>query len=333
MRYSKCVVCYESIGWIGLVVNVVLSAMKLFVGVLSGSHALVADALYSAKDVVTSVLIIVGLRISRSPVDQKHPFGHGKAEFLLALVISFVLLSVTGWLLYNVGSILLEGNHQPPHMIALWAAVLSLIINLFFHGYSRCVGHEINSPMVKTLSRHHRSDAYSSLAVALAIIGSHYLGMPWLDSLVAVGESLHLLYLGGEVFLEAFHGLMDSSAPRQLENEVRQRAAAVKGVEGVEALRTRRVGQEVWVELTVGVDPEIEISVARGIAERVAETLAATVPHLGDVTVRFRAQAGSVPEFEHIRADLDRLAAFDADALVRQAAEGGLESRGATSAG
>ncbi|OSM08632.1 magnetosome biogenesis CDF transporter MamM [Magnetofaba australis] len=313
MRYARCVVCYEMIGWIGLMVNLVLSAMKIFVGIISGSHALVADALYSAKDVVTSILIIVGLKISSQPLDEKHPFGHGKVEFLFSLVISIVLLISTGWLLYNVTSVLLEGSHSAPHMIALWTAILSLVVNLFFYGYSKCVATEINSPMVRTLSKHHHADAFSSSAVALGIIGSHYLGMPWLDNVVALGETVHLLYLGGEVFWEAFKGLMDTAGPKEVSRKIHERANSIKGVQIVESIRTRMVGQEIWISLTIGVEPEISISEAKMIAERVEEVLADHIEHVGNVNAHFRCTPGSVPEFDEIKEDMESLLTLGQD--------------------
>ncbi|MEG3640742.1 magnetosome biogenesis CDF transporter MamM [Magnetococcus sp. PR-3] len=308
MRYSKCIVCYEMIGWVGLLVNLVLSTMKIFVGIISGSHALLADALYSGKDVITSALIIVGLKVSNQPIDEKHPFGHGKIEFLLSLIVSFVLLGITGWLLFNVATVLLEGEHKAPHMIALWAAIISIVVNLFFWGYTRCVAFEINSPMVQTLAKHHHADGISSMAVALGIIGSHYLGVPWLDSVVAVGESIHLLILGGEVFWDSVQGLMDQSGTKETNNEIRRRANEIKGVEMVEEVRTRRVGQELWISINIGVTPDIDIGEAKIIADRVEEHVADTIPHVGDVNVHFISLPGSVPEFGEVEEDLDKLA-------------------------
>ncbi|MBF0136220.1 MAG: magnetosome biogenesis CDF transporter MamM [Magnetococcales bacterium] len=308
MRYSKCVVCNEMVGWAGLLVNLVLSVLKLFIGVLSGSHALVAGSLYSGKDVVTSVLIIVGLKVSKKPLDEKHPFGHGKVEFLFSLAVGMVMILTTAWLLFNVATVLLEGDHRPPHLIALWVAVLSILVNLFFLGYSRCVAFEINSPIVRTLSKHHHSDIVSSGAIAFGIIGSHYLGLPWLDSLVAVGEAVDLLKLGGEVFWDAYQGLMDIAGPKNVEDDIRRRANSIKGVVLVQTLRSRRVGQELYVSMVIGVDPEMEIGQAKQVAKRVEEEITESIPHLGDINVHFSSPPGSVPEFREIKKEMDHLA-------------------------
>ncbi|HIJ83865.1 MAG: cation diffusion facilitator family transporter [Magnetococcales bacterium] len=301
MRYSKCVVCYEGVGWIGLATNLVLSVLKLFIGTFSGSHALVADGLYSAKDVVTSSVIIVGLKVSRKPLDQEHPFGHGKVEFLLSLAISLVLLIVTGLLFYFSAGNLLDGNHNAPHLIALWTALLSVGVNWFMHRYTHCVSHEINSPVVKLLSKHHLTDGYSSMAVAVGIVGSHYLGMPWLDTAVAMLESVHLIYLSGEIFWNAFSGLMDTAAPKKVVERIRKEALQIQGVQDVGEVRTRQVGQELWITLIIGVDPELTLVKAKALAMRVEEALVTSIPHVGDVGVQFRSHKDSEEPFAKLR--------------------------------
>jgi cation diffusion facilitator family transporter len=295
------------VGWVGLMANLALSGLKLFVGVVSGSQALVVDALYSAKDVVTSILILVGLKFSKQPLDREHQFGHGKAEFLLSAAVSLLLMAVTGLLFFLAAGHLIEGDHRPPHLIALWAAFFSMVACWFIYRYTRCVAVEINSSIVMTLAKHTHGDGLSSGAVAVGIIGSHYLGMPWLDTVVALGETLHLLYLGGEVFWEAFQGLMDSAAPKEVQEQIWSQASEVPGVRSVDHVRTRRVGQEIWVDLVVGVDPDHSVQEARQIARQVEEVLSKTVPHVGDVSVQFQSLSGSVPELKVIRAEMAKI--------------------------
>ncbi|MBF0170030.1 MAG: magnetosome biogenesis CDF transporter MamM [Nitrospinae bacterium] len=304
MRYSKCVACYESIGWVGLVSNLGLAFLKLFVGIISGSHALVADSLYSAKDVITSGLIIVGLKVSRKPIDRDHPYGHGKVEFILSALVSVLFIGVTGLIFFFAAESLLEGKHSPPHLIALWTAIFSIIANVYLEKYTTCVAVEINSPMVRTLSRHHMADAMSSLAVAIGIIGSHYVGLVWLDSAVALFETLHLLYLGGEIFWDSYQGLMDSSAPAETIDRIAGTAKGADGVQTVEDLRTRRVGQELCIDIVIGVDPESSIFEAKAIANRVEERVLDEIPHVGVINVHYTSPAGSVPELAVVKSEL-----------------------------
>ena len=307
MRYSRCVTCHQIVGWVGLLANFGLSGLKLFVGIVSGSQALIVDALYSAKDVVTSILILVGLKFSKQPLDREHPFGHGKIEFLLSGAISLMLMAVTGLFFFFAAGHMLEGEHRPPHLIALWTAVFSMVVCWFLYRYTRCVATEINSPMVMTLSKHSHGDGLSSAAVAFGIVGSHYLGMPWLDTAVALVETLHLLYLGGEVFWESFQGLMDSAASKEVQDKIWSHAAEVPGVRSVDQVRTRRVGQEIWVDLVIGVDPDQSVQEARRVTKQVELSLAKVIPHIGDINVQFQSLRGSVPELKVIRAEIAKL--------------------------
>jgi cation diffusion facilitator family transporter len=295
------------VGWIGLFVNLGLSCLNLFVGIVAGSQALVVEALYSIKDVVTSALIIVGLKVSKQPIDREHPFGHGKIEFILAAVVSLFLMVATGALFFYAAEHLLTGEHRAPHLIALWAALFTMVVNWVMHRYTHCVAEESNSPMVKVLSRHHHADSFASMAVAVGIVGSHYLGMPWLDTVVAVGESLDLLYLGGRVFWDSFQGLMDTSASQEVVERIRLTTLKVAGVRSVEQLRTRRVGQEIWIDVVIGVHPDQPVGEAHKVVVRVERVLMDSIPHVGDVNVHFQSLAGSVPELDAIRGEISRL--------------------------
>ncbi len=288
MRYANCVKCASMIGWIGLFTNLVLLFLKGFIGVIAGSQALVADAMYSAKDVVSSLLVIVGLKISRRPLNRDHPYGHGKIEFILSMIISVVFLVVIAFLFMHAIQILMNGDeHKAPHMIALWTALISVAVNVFMYFYSRCVAIEVNSPMVRTLAHHHHADATSSMAVALGIIGAHYLGMPWIDTMVALFEIAHLMYLGGSVFHESYKGLMDRSAPDDVCTKIEGLVNEVDGVQVIDDLRTRLVGQGLWVDLVIRVAEDISVEQASEIREKVIDRLSAQVPHLGSVQVKF----------------------------------------------
>ncbi|CAK0745657.1 Magnetosome protein MamM [Gammaproteobacteria bacterium] len=300
MNYSKCIVCYHAVGWIGLGANFAISILKIVVGVISGSHALAVDALYSGKDVLTSFLIILGLKFTKQPIDEEHQFGHGKAEFLFSMIIGLSLIIITALVLYFEAGKLIQGTHHAPHLIALWTAIFAAGANVMLARYTRCVAFQINSPMVGVLTQHQKSDATASLAVALGIIGSHYLNMPWLDTVVAVGECIDLGYMGGEVFIHAVRGLMDIAAPEKVVTKIQKLSSLISGVKKVEIVRTRRVGQEIWVSLVIGVDPELSIHEAKKISLVVRKNLFESIPHLGEVNVHFKSVKGSVPELDYI---------------------------------
>ncbi len=292
MRSARCAACYNSIGWIGLIANAVLMLLKGFVGLVAGSQALVADAMYSAKDVVTSFLVIIGLKVSSKPLDREHPYGHGKVEFILSLLISVIFLAVTVYLmLHAVATLLDDSPHRAPHLIALWTALLSIAVNVSLYFFSRCVVVEVNSPMVRTLAKHHHADASASALVALGIIGAHYLSMPWIDTVVALLETLHLMYLGTDVFIDAYRGLMDKSVNERKRRRITRLVDNVDGIDSVQDLRARHIGQEIWVDMTVRVSPQATVDEAYSLASRVQEALAKKVAHLGSAQVRFESSA------------------------------------------
>ncbi|MGK5094576.1 magnetosome biogenesis CDF transporter MamM [Deltaproteobacteria bacterium TL4] len=292
MQIANCTVCYRFVGWIGLGSNLFMSLLKLFVGIVSGSQALIADAMYSAKDLVTSILIIVGLKISVKPVDKEHMYGHGKVEFLLALVVSIVFIIVTGMILFFTADHFIQGKHKVPNLIALFTALFSIVTNLFLYKYTRCVTRQINSPMVKTLSKHHWADMLSSLAVAGGIIGAHYLGLTWLDSLIAIFETLHLLYLGVEVLWEAVQGLMDYSAPEEMLDEIKKNALEVDKVRSLVSLKTRRIGQGLWIDIVIGVDPDMNVGDAHKVMKSVELNIFNSLDHITNINVRFESVEG-----------------------------------------
>ncbi|WP_135075073.1 magnetosome biogenesis CDF transporter MamM [Terasakiella sp. SH-1] len=291
MKYDKCGKCIKTIGWVGLVVNTVLTFLKAFVGLVSGSHALLADSLYSFKDVVSSLLVIVGGKVSEQTLDKEHPYGHGKIEFVLSLFVSVVFLVVTGFLLVYAISMLFGDNiHEAPHLIALWTAVLCAVVNVVMYAYSKCAANESNSPLIKTLSKHHHADAFSSSAVAVGIVGAHYLNMPWIDTGVAVVETLHLMHLGGHVFKDSVMGLMDRQIDMPKRKILTNLVLGVEGVKQLKEMRTRYIGQNISAEITIGVDENCTVDEATAIADKVKDTIVHTVARIGAIQVKAEAQ-------------------------------------------
>ncbi|KAF0119017.1 MAG: Co/Zn/Cd cation transporter [Rhodospirillaceae bacterium] len=298
MRFDRCVACVRTVGWVGLGINLALAFMKALVGLVSGSQAMLVDTMYSVKDVITSLLVIVGLSVSDKPLDEDHPYGHGKIEFVLSLVISVVFLVITGYLLVHTVQILLRPEeHKAPHLVALWAALVAVAVNLFMNRYAGCVAIETNSPMVHTLARHSHSDAVTSGMVAGGIVGAHYLGMTWLDVAIAIFETFDLLYLGVWIFWEACKGLMDRSVHEPMRGHILAIARATPGVVAVPQFRSRHVGQEIWGDMVLAVDPHLSVAEAHRLCETVKESVSSRVPHLG--ALHIRATGGHKHEQKH----------------------------------
>ncbi|WP_084005263.1 magnetosome biogenesis CDF transporter MamM [Magnetovibrio blakemorei] len=307
MRYEKCIKCSRSIGWIGLITNSVLMVLKAFVGLVAGSQAMVADAMYSAKDVVGSLMAIVGMTVSEQALDREHPYGHGKIEFVLSLFVSVIFFIIAAYLLVHAIFVLMDPSlHRAPHLIALWASLLVVIVNVIMYFYSRCVAIETNSPLVRTLAKHHHGDAASSGVVALGIIGAHFFNMPWIDTVVAAFETVHLMYMGGHVFWDSTKGLMDRSVGTETRSRIEQLATSVDGVKDILLLRTRHVGQNIHAELAVGVASDLMVAQAHKISEMVKEIIVHNIPRIGSIQVSTGVSGHDVHEQDSIRANWEK---------------------------
>ena len=296
MRKSSCTVCARSIGWIGLVVSLVMMVMKAFVGLIGGSQAMLADAMYSLKDMLNSLTVVIGMTVSAKPLDAEHPYGHGKIEFLLSMVISIIFLGLTGYLMIHAIKLLIHTEyHRTPHLIVLWAALVSVGVNLALYFYAHCVSAETNSPIIKTMAQHHHGDATASGAVALGIIGAHYLNMPWIDTAVALWETVDLLILGKGIFMDSYRGLMDHSVGEAVCKRIVHAAEAVPGVKGVEHLRARYVGQDIWADMIVAVDPNVTVEQAHDISETVRSAVCHKIRHIASLHVAADAWEGDTP--------------------------------------
>lgn len=286
MKYPECIKCSNSVAWIGIVSNVFLFAMKLSVGIFSRSQALIADSLYSLKDIASSLVILVSFKVTSKPIDADHPYGHEKAEFFATLVISIFLFGTSVVIfIYSLDTIF---NQPPvkPHLIALFAGIISVMCNIYLFNYNDCVAYQSNSPLIATTAKHHESDALSSSLVIVAVSAAHF-GITILDPIVALIETGHLGLLSFFLLRDSYHGLMDKSIPEKSNNLIKKVTKKVSGVESVPMIRTRRMGHKVWIDLTIGVQKQVSIERARGIAETVEEELLSNVPHTSNVLVRF----------------------------------------------
>lgn len=289
MKYEACLNCFNLVGWVGVAVNLILAILKICVGLVSGSHALLVSSLYPAKDMVMSLLIIVGEKVSSMPLDREHPYGHGKAIAIFILGACAFLIAITVLLfVYAVIFLMNGGMEQTPHMVAMWAALLAVIINAVLYNYSRCVSIESTNPMIRILAQHYYTDMSATGAVVLGLVVMQFLDMPWLDATIGLFASIHLLMLLGEAAHEAYRGLMDHNAPDAIRTLIMQHAQVVDGVKNVVNLRTRLVGLELWVDLEIGVDSNLTIVQADAVSDRVIVELTHSVPQLREAHISYR---------------------------------------------
>jgi cation diffusion facilitator family transporter len=271
--------------WAGLAANLALAALKVGVGILGRSGALLADGVHSAADAVGSVAVLVGLAVARRPADPGHPYGHGKAESVAALVVA-ILLGLAGVEVAaaSAGRLLRPVAGPPPATAALWVAALSVVVKEALYRYGRALGLRHRSPALLSSAEDHRSDALSSLAAVGGILGAR-LGLPLLDPAAGFFVSLFILRWGWLLTLGAVGDLIDARGEPATLARVEAEAARVAGVAAVHLVRTRRMGSGVLVDLEIGVDASRTLREAHAVADGVRERIVARLPEVRDVMV------------------------------------------------
>ncbi len=269
----------KRVTWIGLIVNVALTALKLLSGILGRSGAMVADAIHSLSDFATDVVILFGFRFIHKPADKSHRYGHGKIETFSAFLIGAALLFVgVGILWGGVEKIILtiQGKIlEKPGWIAFAAALVSIAAKEFLYWFTIKVGKDISSQAVIANAWHHRSDAFSSIGTAIGIGGAIVLGEKWrvLDPVAAVVVSFFIIKVALEITISSIKDLLEASLDDKTEEKIMKIISSVHGVFNPHDLKTRRLGNNVAIDVHIDVKNTMGIMEAHDIATRVEEKL------------------------------------------------------------
>jgi cation diffusion facilitator family transporter len=257
--------------WAGFFANLLLTLFKLLAGILGRSSAMVADAIHSVSDFITDLVIVGSLKVASRPSDGNHKYGHGKIETLAAAFVGIVLFVVGGGILFSgAGKIIGHFGDNPlqrPGMIALYAAVFSIVIKEILYHYTLVWGKRTNSNVLIANAWHHRSDVYTSLGTLLGIGGAIFLGQQWvvLDPIAAVIVSFFIFKIAVHIIREALLELIETSLPDKKENEILDIAGSVEGVYGPHNLKTRKIGSNIAIDLHIYVKNNLNIKEAHDI--------------------------------------------------------------------
>ena len=256
-----------------------LLLFKFVAGIVGHSAAMVADAVHSLSDFVTDIIVLVFVHISGKPKDKSHDYGHAKYETLAMTIIGAALLAVAIGIEYSgLTQIILwaqGGNLAAPGMLALWAALLSIVLKEAVYHYSMAKARQLNSQAVEANAWHHRSDALSSIGTAIGIGGAIFLGQRWtvLDPIASIIVGMFILKVSVDLLRNGVGDLMEQSLPDAIENEILQLAASVPGVAEPHDLRTRRLGNHYAIELHILMDGDIPLREAHNKADEVEAIL------------------------------------------------------------
>ena len=270
----------------GLVANLLLCLVKLVFGVVGSSQALIADAVHSLSDSVTDIAVLIGVRFWSAPPDETHPYGHGRIETLITFLIGIALGGVGVGLGYRAVASLHEHQTSSPTWLAFAAACVSIATKEFFYQWTVVVGRRVKSSALLANAWHHRTDALSSVPVAVAVLATR-IAPDWgfLDHVATVIVSVLILYAAWGIAYPALRDLVDAGASRKECEKILAIATRTEGVVSIHGLRTRYIGPGLYVDLHTLVDGNLTVREGHDIASAVKYRLIESGPDVVDVVV------------------------------------------------
>lgn len=263
----------------GSIVNIVLLVFKFIAGILGHSAAMIADAIHSLSDFLTDIIVIVFIRLSSKPADHDHDYGHGKYETLATSVIGMALAVVAvmlGWDGIEKIIYVMKGNQlESPGIIALWAAILSIVLKEWIFRATRKVAKEENSKALEANAWHHRSDAMSSIGTAIGIGGAVMLGDSWaiLDPIAAIVVCILIIVTAFKIIRQASGELLEESLPKEIEDKIEQIAYQDPLVSDIHKLHTRRIGNIIAIEMHLRMPSDVTLAESHIHANSIEKSL------------------------------------------------------------
>lgn len=256
-----------------IIVNIMLSALKFIVGIISNSQALISDAVHSASDVVSTVAVIFGVNISARESDKSHPYGHERIESIFSILIS-IMLFVTG-ISIGISAVKTIVNKEEiaiSGVMALVAAAISIVVKELMYRYTKHTADKINSSAMLADAWHHRSDAFSSIGSIIGV-GGAILGFPICDPIASIVICMFIAKASYDIFMDAVNRLIDRACTEEEVEKIRNCINEIDGVKNIDKLMTRRFGSKIYVDLEIAEDGNITLYEAHKIAERVHDNI------------------------------------------------------------
>lgn len=253
---------------LGSFVNMLLVVIKFIFGILGCSAAMIADAVHSMSDLITDVIVVIFVKLSNKPQDEDHDYGHGKYETLATSLVGMALLFVGVMILYsgaeNIYRAISGEVLRQPGLVALFAAIISVVLKEWAYRFTIRIGQKVNSQAVIANAWHHRSDAFSSIGTSLGIGGAIFLGDKWvvLDPIAAVIVSLFIIKTACVLIKRAFDELLEKSLPAEIEAQIKTLAEQEAGVSEIHNLRTRRIGNHIAMEMHLRMSGDTSLYIA-----------------------------------------------------------------------
>ncbi|MBB3113240.1 cation diffusion facilitator family transporter [Paenibacillus phyllosphaerae] len=270
---------------VSIIAYIILSGLKLLIGVVAGSEALRADGLNNATDIVASIAVLIGLRLAQKPADSDHPYGHWKSETIASLIASFIMMAVGLQVLYEAVTKMTHAGGEAPDLIAAWTGIVCAAVMFAVYRYNKRLATRIKSQAVMAAAKDNLSDAIVSIGTVVGIIGSQF-RLPWLDPLAAIAVGIVICRTAWEIFREASHHLSDGFNEETIES-FKQVVLDVDGVEGVKNIRARSYGSNAVVDVILFIDADLGFQQAHDVATKVEEALKSSSDEVYEVHVHY----------------------------------------------
>ena len=274
----------KSVTYLGMVVNLALTVIKVIIGVLAGSLALVADGVHSLSDLATDGAVLLGLHLGAKEPDQSHPYGHGRAETFSAGAIAVVLIAVGGAMIYYATMAIARDEMTSPRLGILAAAIISIAAKEWLYRITRKIAIQSHSPALYANAWHHRSDAFSSVAVAIGFVALAF-GFGHGDQVAAIAVGLMIIWVGVSVVSNALRELTEAAVDSETVEHIKRVINSDASIRQWHKLRTRTVGREVFLDLHILVDPDLNVTAAHEIAERLERAMDKQIPRPTNITI------------------------------------------------
>lgn len=260
---------------VSIAVNLCLSLLKLLAGIIASSSAMISDAIHSASDVFSTIIVMIGVHISEKKADKDHPYGHERLECVAALVLAWILAMTGAAIGFEGVKIIIKGDYtslEAPGMLAFWAAVISIAVKEWMYHYTKRAAVKMDSGALKADAWHHRSDALSSVG-ALVGIGFARLGFPIMDPVASVIICLFILKAAFDIFMDAVDKMVDHACDQKTVEAMTATILEQEDVKGINWIKTRLFGSKIYLDVAIFVDGSLSLNEAHGIAQKVHDTI------------------------------------------------------------
>ena len=282
---KECYWCARHVGGINFWANLGLLVVKLIGGIFGHSQALIADAVHSLSDVIVAILVIVGLKVSLTPPDEDHHWGHGNIEFIVSAIIGTLLVCTAITITIVSMLSIIQGSIYNPGIMAVWAAAISVVANEIMFRHSLCAGEQMDSPAMIANAWENRSDVYSSFAVLVGVFGAR-MGVVILDPIAAIIVGIVIAKNGLKTLMIGVRGMTDSGFDdKAMLSQIRRLVLKENGIIDVGRLRARKTGQKVWIDLEAIFKPEMKVAEVKKIIDSIRKNIVNDFERIGDVVI------------------------------------------------